>query len=342
MIQGDSGSGLFVKLGSIYYLKGIVSSSLFDEHGDCDVKNYAVFTHIPLYLKWIDNPNDPASLVETAVQVTQPPNEISNQRLCGVMGESLSLIQGGKQSPSESFPWTVAIFVKEDFDLYEHKAVGTLISQKHVVSLANPISYLSDTKRILPIDIDRLKMYFGINTLSQSSASGGLVIDGAFKIILHPNFKHEIPRSADVALIFLQSPVFITRLIAPACLWTLRNDFKDIVGKIGFAVGYGINEVGEYSPYKKHAALRIQDQKVCKQFYENYLDSDKFFCAMMAGATPCEFDDPLYMKVNGRWFLRGLINVYFFRSDDNKCSSSSPVLYEDIARFTNWIQRLLK
>lgn len=140
------------------------------------------------------------------------------------------------------------------------------------------------------------------------------MIDGAFRIVLHPNFKHEIPRSPDVALIFLQSPVFITRLIASACLWTLKilktlkNDFKDIVGKVGFAVGWGVNEDGEYSPYKKHAALKIQEQNVCEQFYESYLDHDKFFCAMTAGATPCEYDDPLYNvnESNGRWFLKKL------------------------------------
>lgn len=325
-------------MNSIYYLKGIVSSSLFDENGECDVKNYAVFTNVPLYSRWIDNPNDPTSLIDIA---TQQPTTVapSNQHSCGVMSESASLIQGGKRSPPGSFPWTVAIFVREDFDLYEHKAVGTLVSQKHVVSLANPIAYLSETKEISPIDVDRLKMFFGINTLSQTSASGGLVIEGASKIVFHSNFKHETPRSSDLAVTFLQSPLFVTRLIAPACLWTLPNGLH---GKTGFAVGWGVNEADEYSEHKKHVALEIQDVNVCQQFYSDYVVDENFFCAATKGSTPCEYDDPLYIKANGRWFLRGLISAYYARSEDNKCNLNSPVLYEDVARFTDWIQMIIK
>jgi Trypsin len=344
---GDSGSGLFIKIGSAYYLRGIVSSSLFDENRNCDVQNYAVYTDVPKFLKWINNPNDPSSLLEVSQTSLVQTTESSQifQQSCGNMAESSNLIQGGQKSPRSSFPWTVAIFVKENFDLYEHKAVGTLISNKHIVSLGNPVSYSNYANSLVPIDVDRLKMYFGVSALSESGISGALIIEGALKIILHPNIKTEVPRSSDMAVIFLQSPIFTTNLISPVCLWILENNFQEIVGKIGFAVGWGINEAGIFSEFKKQSPLKVQDQKVCRQSYVNYFKEDNtYFCAISIEkiSTSCELDDPFYLKINGIWFLRGLINVFFFKTEDNKCSLTSPVLYEDIASYTNWIQSTIK
>lgn len=339
--RGDSGSGLFIKIGATHYLRGIVSSSLFDENGYCDVDNYAIYTNIPQFLRWIQNPSDPSSLlaIPDVVQSKPQSQDPINQQRCGAMVETSSLIQGGKRSSVETFPWTVAIFVRQDLDLYEHKAVGTLISSKHLVSLGNPFAYINERGVLMSIDTNRLKMYFGINSFSESSVSGGLILDGALKIIIHPDFKHEIPRSSDIAIIFIQSPILLTNTISPACLWSFKNDFDDIVGKIGYAVGWGIDEEGIYSEHKKHAALKIQDRNTCHQFYPEYVREDRYFCAASANrqATSCEYDDPFYMKVNGKWFLRALVNVYFFRSDENKCSSDTPVLYEDVAVYSKWI-----
>lgn len=50
--HGDSGNGLFVKVSNIFYLKGIVSSSLLTQYS-CDVSNYAVYNNIDKYQHWI-------------------------------------------------------------------------------------------------------------------------------------------------------------------------------------------------------------------------------------------------------------------------------------------------
>lgn len=49
---GDSGGGLFFHLNAVFYLKGIVSSSLIVD-GTCDVDNYAIFTNVLKYTDWI-------------------------------------------------------------------------------------------------------------------------------------------------------------------------------------------------------------------------------------------------------------------------------------------------
>lgn len=43
-----------MKSGSAYYLRGIISSSLFDNEGKCDVTKYAVFTNVVKYTAWVD------------------------------------------------------------------------------------------------------------------------------------------------------------------------------------------------------------------------------------------------------------------------------------------------
>jgi len=52
--KGDSGSGLYVKDGQVYYLRGIVSSSLFNSEKGCDVNSYSVFTNVVKYVNWIE------------------------------------------------------------------------------------------------------------------------------------------------------------------------------------------------------------------------------------------------------------------------------------------------
>lgn len=54
-IPGDSGGGFFVKLGSIWALKGIVSASVLTQLGVCDVGRFSVFTNVVKYLNWIKN-----------------------------------------------------------------------------------------------------------------------------------------------------------------------------------------------------------------------------------------------------------------------------------------------
>jgi len=50
---GDSGSGFVVKIGTAYYLRGIVSVSLGEPLLGCDVKSFAVFTDALKFIDWI-------------------------------------------------------------------------------------------------------------------------------------------------------------------------------------------------------------------------------------------------------------------------------------------------
>lgn len=50
--SGDGGTGLFVIIDGICYLKGIVSSSLIKD-SDCDVSKPAIYTNVLKHTEWI-------------------------------------------------------------------------------------------------------------------------------------------------------------------------------------------------------------------------------------------------------------------------------------------------
>ena len=187
-------------------------------------------------------------------------------------------------------------------------------------------------------------MYFGVEDLSESYVAGALIIDGVLKIVLHPFIKIEVPRSADIVIIFLQSPIYTTNLISPVCLSKPGDNHKN-TGKVGYAVGWGINEAGFVSSFKKHSAMTITNQNACHKSFPNInFNKNSYFCASSIDtfSTPCELDDPFYVKELEKWYLIGLINVYFFNPVENKCSLTSPTLYEDISFYTDWIKASTK
>lgn len=51
--NGDSGGGLFINVNDVFYLHGIVSSSLIKDD-NCDVSKKAVYTSVPKFRDWIE------------------------------------------------------------------------------------------------------------------------------------------------------------------------------------------------------------------------------------------------------------------------------------------------
>ena len=52
--EGDGGGGLLIKDGSVFYLRGIVSSALVDEYEQIDLTKFAIFTDVLKFKPWID------------------------------------------------------------------------------------------------------------------------------------------------------------------------------------------------------------------------------------------------------------------------------------------------
>jgi hypothetical protein len=64
-----TGSGLFTRQGSLWYLRGVISASFLD-NGQCDVSKYTIYTNTAMFSDWVngivqrtlrENPSNPIS-----------------------------------------------------------------------------------------------------------------------------------------------------------------------------------------------------------------------------------------------------------------------------------------
>jgi len=64
---------------------------------------------------------------------------------------------------------------------------------------------------------------------------------------IHPDYAHENTADSDLAILILRTPVEYNPFIKPICLWSGSIDLQNIIGKIGYVVGWGKDEFG--NPY---------------------------------------------------------------------------------------------
>lgn len=87
----------------------------------------------------------------------------AQNKSCGLMSSSESLIQGGSKSERESFPWLANIFTKySGSSLYAGS--GSLISDRHILCAANSVAYenyLEDSLDLVPDQVRIVQLFCG-------------------------------------------------------------------------------------------------------------------------------------------------------------------------------------
>lgn len=335
---GDSGGGMFIKFNGVYYLRGIVSSSLVRDDDSCDVDNYAVFTNVLKFKTWIKF---------LRVVDIEEEEEIE----CGIMSSSSGLIQGGEYSSQREFPWLASIV---DSSFNRMNTSGALISHKHVVTRGNAVSFESaySDGGFIAYPLTGMKIYFGVLRHDGDNAPGSVVVNPR-EIRLHPDMqKVQDNYKNNVALIYLEKSVQYSDYIRAACLWTFNDDLIFIISTPIYAAGYGRDDNGQASNVKKHSAVKIVETSECNKEYSSF-DQLKGICIRPNGnGAPCIGDETLYVKYNEKWYLRALLSrqttweQIFLRGvvnfGHNTCSYFHPFAYEDIAQFSDWIEKEMR
>lgn len=126
--QGDSGAGLFIRHNNVFYLKGIVSASLIDKEGKCDVNNVAVYTEVSKFIDWIRNTEPYA---EPIIEKPLLKSNESSSLQCGKVSHVAGLVIGGTQSRKGDWPFVAAIYKKPENIFF---AAGSLITSRHVLT----------------------------------------------------------------------------------------------------------------------------------------------------------------------------------------------------------------
>jgi hypothetical protein len=139
-------------------------------------------------------------------------------------------------------------------------------------------------------------------------------------------------------VIFLENSIKFSNFISPVCLWKFDTKASDQVGRIAYGIGYGYDENEIVTGIRKHAPMTITDDDECKSVYREEIENDptlEYFCAKGdENNFSYNFDNPLFMKINENWYLRGLMIGF---------SPDSPriMIYEDqSANFVDWISSI--
>ncbi|KAG5669166.1 hypothetical protein PVAND_017061 [Polypedilum vanderplanki] len=265
-----------------------------------------------------------------------------DDNLCGIMSESAGLIHGGKLSKKAQFPW-MAIISTENLGIWSHYGSGSLISHKHVLAYAGSVSYHDNSNKLIPVSVDRIKIYLGAIEYEKLDEPGSLKV-GVEKISNHPFVRKVLPSLYvhQISILTLDQDVIFTQFIRPVCLWPFKSDLSEIVGKEAYAVGYGRDETGKDSLIRKHVRLTIQEN--CDNFFERELkfqNETELFCAKgNENEGPCMYDSQLYMKIEQNWFIKGISST-IETLENETCNMNRQTLYEDIEQHVPAIQLLM-
>jgi hypothetical protein len=188
-----------------------------------------------------------------------------------------------------------------------------------------------------------IRLYFGTTKWNDPGAVFIHGADGIENVELYPGARRgddskKLFPINDFTVNFLKNPVQFTDFISPVCLWKFDTKASDQVGQIAYGVGYGWDENRIVTGIRKHVPMTITVDDECKSEYREWIENDptrEYFCAKGdENNFAYNRDDPLFMKINGKWYLRGFLMGF---------SSASPriMMYEDqSAKFVNWISSI--
>ena len=162
----------------------------------------------------------------------------------------------------------------------------------------------------------------------------------ALDIFIHPNWKFFTrDYDSDIAIIKLSAPVKFSTVVSPICLWKSKNPLPVSTGKI---VGYGKSErntLFENIPRELEMKIITNEECFLKGPRFSFISSINTFCAdrdEFSAACRGDSGNGLFMEVNGRWHLRGIISASFVDMN-NTCDTSADTLFTNVLKFSKWI-----
>ncbi|XP_055609715.1 chymotrypsin-like protease CTRL-1 [Uranotaenia lowii] len=131
--DGDSGGGIYFRLGSSWYIRGLVSNGVkSDEDNRCDPSQYAIFSNIPFYLKWISNHQEKAKQ-----------RNLLNLGNCGLDSHNMTVKESEKPLFLQ-YPWTAMLeFQVLGTPYVKTMCNGALIHQRYVLTVGHCVGETS-------------------------------------------------------------------------------------------------------------------------------------------------------------------------------------------------------
>ncbi|XP_028172298.1 serine protease 44-like isoform X2 [Ostrinia furnacalis] len=262
------------------------------------------------------------------------------------------LIVNGVPTYEGQWPWQVALYQTQTVD-NKYICGGTLVSERHIVTAAHCVTQKGSNRLT---DKNTLTVYLGKHNLRTSVE--GVQIRLVSHIHKYPEYNGS-SYQMDLAILVLREPVFFTDWVRPVCLWPDSDtSLNTIVGKRGSVVGWGFDETGVATEELSLVEMPVVKTETCIRSYSEFFvqfTSEYTYCAgyrngtydertgRITSTSVCNGDSGggMVFKINGLWYLRGLVSLSVARQNEYRCDPSHYVVFTDIAKFLPWIKARL-
>ncbi|XP_062552833.1 polyserase-2-like [Armigeres subalbatus] len=355
---GDSGGGMFLRMGNNWVLRGIVSNTKANlETLKVEADSFVVFTDAAFYLDWIKSKvTITTSFTIDAEPIVVPPGSTSTAD-SGSQANLLNIANCGKDTypsgtPEElkgylnQYPWLAVIeYINLNTRVLEDVCHGVLIHPSFLVTAAHCVmkKRLSSIRSVRLNDyrLDTVNDIFEIDGDTIRTTAQRIPVRG---ISVHPSY--DTPKYANsIALIKLEKPSTATPIcLSPTSESTLPQDKKFTI------IGWKRNNRKEKPMIRN--VVQLADFTTCKNKYagENVPldtsggqvcstyshDDDSTSCSHYLGSAPFQ-----YVKngpFEGRYFLAAISN---FGHSNCKRDEFSDV-FTNVAHYADWIRQKVK
>lgn len=261
---------------------------------------------------------------------------------CGRIDEKFKLthlIMGGEKIARGTWPWLVAIFLKEVGGV-SFLCTGNLVAHRIVLTAAHCFKMYSKENERKPNEI---LLAFGRYDLRDWTETMVQLSD-ADSINIHPDYADagDDTNDADIAVIVTTKSISYNSFVRPICLWpssSMAQNIEEIVGRTGTLIGWGQPRLTIGPNILRKVQMPIVSKSNC--FDRSILTPEtRAFCAgSRDGNGPCNGDSGsgLALWQNGAWFLRGIVSAAIGDPILNRCELNTFVIFTDITKFRQWI-----
>nr|XP_029720065.1 polyserase-2-like [Aedes albopictus] len=342
---GDSGGGLFLREGTSWVLRGIVSNGKADPNNNLKLvlDSYVIYVDVAFYSNWIESrvpllPNQRPPVIEDA----NP-----NSNLLGLANCGKDTYPSG--TPEEvkgylnQYPWLAVIeFMGSNTHVLEDACHAVLIHPKFLVTAAHCIQ--KDRIRSIRLNdyrLDTKNDVFDIDGQSIPTTANRIAVHG---ISVHPNYDNSVFTNS-IALVMLNQPSSaIPICLPPRGVTSLPSDKQfTIIGwkKNKHQEKPMIRNVVRLANFKacrsKYAEKRIPLDSSGGQVCSTYShDDDSRSCSHYMGSAPFQYVNN--GRYEGRYFLAAISS--FGHSDCKR--DEFPDVFTNVAHYSDWIYNKVK